>query len=91
VIKTLYPAIFNTIPLTGPSPSDSLPFTIAALNTDYSKVAGSKPANTVNKYFSETLWPDLVESTSAGLPGSFQYLVLKYGSPHLIKPCLTMA
>jgi hypothetical protein len=72
VIKILYPLIFNAIPLAGLSPSDSLPFTIAALNTVYSKVASTKPADTIDKSFPEALRPDLVELVSGGLPGSFR-------------------
>jgi hypothetical protein len=72
VIKTLYPAIFNTVPLTGPSPFDSLSLTIAVLNTVYPKVIITKPANTIDKSFPEALRPDLVELVSGGLPGSFR-------------------
>jgi len=73
VIKTLYPAIFNTISLTGPSSSDSLPFTSGALNKVYSKVAGTKAADTINKKFCEALRPGPGTLTSGSLPGSFRH------------------
>jgi hypothetical protein len=71
VIKTLYPVIFNTILLASPSPSDSPPFTIAALRTVYSRVAGTKVADTTDNSFSEALRADPVELTAGILAGSF--------------------
>jgi len=51
VIKVLYPVIFNTFPLPGLSPTDPPHFTIAALHTIDSKVAGKKVADTIDNNF----------------------------------------
>ena len=86
MIKTQYPVIFNTFFLPVLSADDPAHFTVAALHTFYSKVAGKKVADTADKNFSEALWPDPIGL----MAGSFQPAFHECSVPPQRKPRFVM-